>query len=73
MILAQLLSLTCYVLSLIVLKSHFDPEFLQSWDFIWRVLLVTLISCLPLYVLKFVQVKCKPPIQQKLMQYATLK
>ncbi|CAF0724837.1 unnamed protein product [Rotaria sp. Silwood1] len=73
MILAQLLSLACYVLSLIVLKSHFDPEFLQSWDFIWRVLLVTLISCLPLYVLKFVQVKCKPPIQQKLMQYATLK
>jgi phospholipid-translocating ATPase len=73
MILAQLLSLACYVLSLIVLKSHFDPEFLQSWDFIWRVLLVTLISCLPLYILKFVQVKCKPPIQQKLMQYATLK
>jgi hypothetical protein len=28
---------------------------------------------LPLYILKFVQVKCKPPIQQKLMQYATLK
>ncbi|CAF0909288.1 unnamed protein product [Didymodactylos carnosus] len=71
MIVAQLLSLACYVLSLIVFKSYFDAQFLQSFDFIWKVLVVTLASCLPLYILKFIQVKCAPPIQTKLQQYYT--
>ncbi|CAF0797059.1 unnamed protein product, partial [Didymodactylos carnosus] len=73
MIVAQLLSLSGYVISLIVFKSHFDPAFLQSFDFIWKVLIVTLASCLPLYILKFIQVKCAPPIQTKLQQYTSLK
>ncbi len=73
MILAEFISLASYVLTLIILQSRFDPAFIGSWDFIWRVLVVTLISCLPLYILKFIQIQFKPPIQQKLMQYATLK
>jgi phospholipid-translocating ATPase len=73
MILAELLSFGIYVLSLFIFRSYFDTIFLTSWDFIWRVLLITIISCLPLYILKFIQIKFNPPIQEKLMQYATLK
>lgn len=73
MIVAELISFGSYILSLVIFRSYFDPIFLTSWDFIWRVILITLISCLPLYILKFVQIQFKPPIQQKLMQYATLK
>ncbi|CAF4217198.1 unnamed protein product, partial [Adineta steineri] len=73
MIVGEILSFACYILSLIIFKSYFDTEFLRSWDFIWGVTVITLISCLPLCILKFLQIKFKPPIQQKLMQYATLK
>ncbi|CAF1625502.1 unnamed protein product [Adineta ricciae] len=55
------------------LISHFDQEFLASWDFIWGVTLITLISCLPLVILKFLRIRFKPPVYQKLMQYSTFK
>ena len=73
MIVAELISFGSYILSLVIFRSYFDTIFLTSWDFIWRVILITIISCLPLYILKFVQIQFNPPIQQKLMQYATLK
>ena len=73
MFVAEALSFTFYVLTLVIFKSQFDAQFLKSWDFVWRVSVVTLISCLPLGILKFLRVTFKPPVQQKLMQYATLK
>lgn len=73
MVVAEFLSLICYVLTLIFYKSHFDSAYLFSLNFLWRVVAITLISCLPLYILKFIQLNFRPPIQQKLMQYATLK
>jgi phospholipid-translocating ATPase len=73
MVLAELISLACYILTLVIFKDRFDPAFLESWDFVWRVSIITLISCLPLYILKFIQIQFNPPIHKKLMQYATLK
>ncbi|CAF3011590.1 unnamed protein product, partial [Rotaria sp. Silwood2] len=73
MIVGELLSFSAYILSLVIFKSYFDGAFLQSLSFIWRVVVITLISCLPLYILKFIQIKFKPPIHEKLTQYATLK
>jgi phospholipid-translocating ATPase len=73
MILSEFLSICLYVLSLIIFKSQFDTAFLRSWAFIWRFTFLTLISSVPLVILKFIRIKFKPPIQQKLMQYATLK
>ncbi|CAF4881448.1 unnamed protein product, partial [Rotaria magnacalcarata] len=73
MVVGEFLSFTCYVLSIVIFQSHFDIRFLESWSFIWRVVAITSISCLPLYILKYMQTKFKPPIHEKLTQYATLK
>lgn len=43
-----------------------DSEFIQTTDFLWKVLVITLISCLPLYILKFLRKKFSPPSYTKL-------
>lgn len=43
-----------------------DSEFIKTTDFIWKVLVITLISCLPLYILKFLRKKFSPPSYSKL-------
>ncbi|XP_022904487.2 probable phospholipid-transporting ATPase IIA isoform X1 [Onthophagus taurus] len=66
MVIAELFSLALYVLSLIVLHDYFDSEFIRTLAFLWKVLVITLISCLPLYVLKILRKKFSPPSYSKL-------
>lgn len=66
MIVAELISLSCYLLTLIVVPQYFDEQFIQTRDFLWKVTLLTVVSCLPLYVLKFVHRKIAPPSHCKL-------
>ncbi|KAK2580739.1 hypothetical protein KPH14_011366 [Odynerus spinipes] len=66
MILAEIFSLAFYLLSLIVLKDYFDAEFIKTTDFLWKVLVITLVSCMPLYILKFLRKKFSPPSYTKL-------
>lgn len=66
MIVAQIFSFGIYVASLAVLKDYFDPQFLKTWDFVWKVLVITSISCIPLYVLKYLRKKFSPPVYSKL-------
>uniref|UniRef100_A0A182RCP2 Phospholipid-transporting ATPase n=1 Tax=Anopheles funestus TaxID=62324 RepID=A0A182RCP2_ANOFN len=66
MVIAELFSLVLYIVSLAVLHEYFDWEFIWSWDFLWKVLVITLVSCLPLYILKFLRKKFSPPSYSKL-------
>ncbi|KAK0175080.1 hypothetical protein PV327_008862 [Microctonus hyperodae] len=66
MVLAELISLALYLLSLFVLRDYFDADFITTTDFLWKVLVITLISCLPLYILKFLRKKFSPPSYTKL-------
>ncbi|RUS73851.1 hypothetical protein EGW08_018395 [Elysia chlorotica] len=66
MIVAQIFSFGIYIASLAVLRDYFDPQFLQTWDFVWKVLVITSISCIPLYVLKYLRKKFSPPVYSKL-------
>ncbi|XP_055890293.1 probable phospholipid-transporting ATPase IIB isoform X1 [Biomphalaria glabrata] len=66
MIVAQVFSLGIYIASLAVLKDYFDAQFLQTWGFVWKVLVITSISCIPLYVLKYLRKKFSPPVYSKL-------
>ncbi|GFS05805.1 phospholipid-transporting ATPase [Elysia marginata] len=66
MIVAQVFSFGIYIASLAVLRDYFDPHFLQTWDFVWKVLVITSISCIPLYVLKYLRKKFSPPVYSKL-------
>ncbi|ELT89087.1 hypothetical protein CAPTEDRAFT_193806 [Capitella teleta] len=66
MIVAEVISLAIYVVSLVVLRNYFDPDFLSSWGFIWKVVVITSVSCIPLYILKYLRKKFSPPSYSKL-------
>nr|KAF6421720.1 putative ATPase phospholipid transporting 9B (putative) [Rousettus aegyptiacus] len=67
MVVAEFLSLGCYVASLAFLNEYFDVAFITSAAFAWKVSAVTLLSCLPLYVVKYLKRKLSPPSYSKLM------
>ncbi|XP_013389080.1 probable phospholipid-transporting ATPase IIB [Lingula anatina] len=67
MAVAEIFSFGIYVASLVVLKNfYFDEDFLKSWDFVWKVLVITSVSCIPLYILKYLRRKFSPPSYSKL-------
>jgi len=66
MVFSELISILIYFLSLIVMKDYFDWDFIKSVDFVWKTLLITAVSCLPLYFIKFLRKKFSPPSYQKL-------
>lgn len=66
MIAAEMLSLSIYVASLFALNEFFDTQFIQTTPFLWKVTVITLVSCLPLYILKYLHRKVAPPSYSKL-------
>jgi phospholipid-translocating ATPase len=43
-----------------------DWEFIWTTDFLSKVSAITAVSCVPLYILKFLRQKCSPPSYVKL-------
>nr|XP_014347728.1 PREDICTED: probable phospholipid-transporting ATPase IIA isoform X2 [Latimeria chalumnae] len=66
MIVAELLSLSCYIASLVFLHEFIDVYFITTLSFVWKVTVITLVSCLPLYVLKYLRRRFSPPSYSKL-------
>nr|XP_037283701.1 probable phospholipid-transporting ATPase IIB isoform X2 [Rhipicephalus microplus] len=66
MIAAEMLSLSIYVASLFALNEFFDTQFIRTPAFLWKVTVITLVSCLPLYILKYLHRKVAPSIYSKL-------
>ncbi|XP_026323412.1 probable phospholipid-transporting ATPase IIB [Hyposmocoma kahamanoa] len=52
MLLAEFVSLLMYIATLLIFTTYFDGDFIKHWDFWWKVTLITLVSCLPLYIVK---------------------
>lgn len=44
-----------------------DVAFITTVTFVWKVSAITMVSCLPLYVLKYLKRKLSPPSYSKLM------
>ncbi|XP_068628324.1 probable phospholipid-transporting ATPase IIB [Battus philenor] len=57
MVLAELVSLAMYTATLLIFTTYFDADFIRHWDFWWKVTTITLISCLPLYIVKIMHKK----------------
>ncbi|CAH2099500.1 unnamed protein product [Euphydryas editha] len=57
MILAELVSLLMYTATLLIFTTYFDGDFIRHWDFWWKVTTITLVSCLPLYIVKYMHRK----------------
>lgn len=66
MVVAEVISLSFYLFTLILFPQSFDAQFIQTRDFLWKVTLLTVISCLPLYILKFLHRKIAPSSHYKL-------
>jgi len=66
MLLAELISILLYVISLAVLKDFFDPDFITTPVFVLKTLAITAVSCLPLYFIKFLRKRFSPLSYQKL-------
>ncbi|KAJ4934133.1 hypothetical protein JOQ06_006938 [Pogonophryne albipinna] len=66
MILGEFLSLSCYIASLVFLPNLIDIYFITTVSFLWKVTVITLVSCLPLYILKYLRTRFSPPNYSKL-------
>uniref|UniRef100_A0A3Q4BIN8 Phospholipid-transporting ATPase n=1 Tax=Mola mola TaxID=94237 RepID=A0A3Q4BIN8_MOLML len=66
MIVGELLSLACYIASLVFLHEFIDVYFITTVSFLWKVTVITLVSCLPLYILKYLRRRFSPPSYSKL-------
>ncbi|XP_043364173.1 probable phospholipid-transporting ATPase IIB isoform X4 [Dermochelys coriacea] len=66
MVVAEFFSLGCYVASLAFLNEYFDVAFIMTVTFLWKVSAITVVSCLPLYILKYLKRKFSPPSYSKL-------
>ncbi|KAF7691399.1 hypothetical protein HF521_011696 [Silurus meridionalis] len=77
MVVAEFFSLGCYLASLAFLNEYFgigrvslgaflDLTFIMTETFLWKVCVITLVSCLPLYIIKYLKRKFSPPSYSKL-------
>lgn len=66
MIFAQLLTLFIYVMSIIFLRNYISVSIISA-DFVWKVLVIVLVSWSPIYVFKKLKKKCDPSEEEKLM------
>ncbi len=66
MVCAQLMSLLLYLLSMFLLPAYFDLSYILSWDFLWRVLVVTGTSFFPVFIAKFAYSRLSPSSASKI-------
>uniref|UniRef100_A0A8C1SLC9 P-type phospholipid transporter n=1 Tax=Cyprinus carpio TaxID=7962 RepID=A0A8C1SLC9_CYPCA len=66
MVVDEPISLSCYLASLAFLNEYFDFSFIMTRMFLWKVCVITLISCLPLYIIKYLKRNFSPPSYSKL-------
>jgi len=66
MVISELVSVAIYLLSMLIPEvTFFEISFITTIDFWWRVVIITLSSCLPLYLGKYIKKKFDPPAYLK--------
>ena len=66
MIYAEIVTMLVYMLSIFVLKTEFDLNFILTWAFVWKTVVITLASCFPLFIIRKIRHKWAPPTYLKL-------
>ena len=66
MLAAQALSLGCYLASFLLLPTYFDIAFIFTGGFWAKVVAITLASCLPVTIGKWLHRHCSPPAYLKI-------
>ena len=65
---SQAVTLCVYLLSIFLMKSYFDLNYILSWEFVWKVGLITAASWCPIHIAKVIKNKCDPSDHQKVME-----
>lgn len=60
-----MLSLGLYLASLLLIDQFFDRNFVYSQEFLAKTLGITLVSCVPLYIIKILRRRFSPPAYVK--------
>lgn len=66
MIIAEVTAVIIYISSLFILKGYFDLTIILSWGFVWKVIVITASTTLPIYVVRLIKRRCDPPVYTKL-------
>ncbi|KIK19433.1 hypothetical protein PISMIDRAFT_107630 [Pisolithus microcarpus 441] len=67
MVIAEVVTLFLYVISIAFLPEYFDLEFVISTRFAWKVAVIVAVSALPLYVIKAIRSRIAPAAYSKLL------
>jgi phospholipid-translocating ATPase len=59
-------SSTLYVLSMVLLHDTFDMSYILTGTFMWKLAVVTAVACLPVYAIKALRRRLKPPAHEKI-------
>mmetsp|Transcript_17647 Transcript_17647/g.17620 ORF Transcript_17647/g.17620 Transcript_17647/m.17620 type:complete len:814 (-) Transcript_17647:47-2488(-) len=62
---SEVVTLILYTSSMLALKSYFDLYYLFSGEFVWKVVIITLISWAPLHLASFLMEKISPADHKK--------
>mmetsp|Transcript_9832 Transcript_9832/g.14665 ORF Transcript_9832/g.14665 Transcript_9832/m.14665 type:complete len:1003 (+) Transcript_9832:12-3020(+) len=62
---SEVVTIIIYTTSMFVQKNYFDLEFVFSWDFVWRVAVITSVSWLPIHLIRVTMDKLDPEDRQK--------
>ena len=66
MVLSEIATFLIYLSSMVLLQTYFDITFISTWDFVWKVIVTTVLSTGPLIVVKIVNKRLNPPKYAKL-------
>jgi hypothetical protein len=57
-----------YILSIALLREYFDTSYI-TWEFMMKVVALTLASWVPMHVIKMIVYKIDPPEHLKIMKH----
>ncbi|XP_075253363.1 putative phospholipid-transporting ATPase IIB [Convolutriloba macropyga] len=63
---AILISVACYTATVFIDTGTFTRDFVFSWEFVWKVVVITVVSCVPIYIIKILKKKFSPAAYSKL-------
>ena len=66
MLIASAITLIIYVVSIVTFRTYFDVSYI-NWDFVWKVIVLTFGSWLPLHITKIFIEWIDPPEQKKIL------
>jgi phospholipid-translocating ATPase len=64
---SELLSIVSYTLSILFLQEYFDIDFIFSFEFLWRVGLITAVSWGPVHIIKVIAERISPSEHRKIL------